>query len=187
MPVNDRRKETRIGVRFPCELAFGSQRAAGTVLDLSAGGLSVAADGRLDQGDIVFVRLHPKGRSSIDIETLVWNIRKIRSRGKPSKRLGLVLSEAPDEFLDLLRSKGQAPVADGARAAASADSCAPEPEVEDGTEAPAGERGFRVRVKQSASTRTRGILVFARSTEDAAEKALTEAGAGWSLVEVVAR
>jgi hypothetical protein len=31
------------------------------------------------------------------------------------------------------------------------------------------------------------ILVFAVSAEDAAEKALAEAGAGWSLLEVASR
>ena len=42
----------------------------------------------------------------------------------------------------------------------------------------------RARVKQSDTTRTRVILVFAASAEDAAEKALTEAGTGWGVLEV---
>lgn len=192
MSENERRKEDRIKVRFPCDLAFGRKSTSGTVLDLSPGGLSVAVDSKADQGDNVFVCLHPKGRSSIDIQALVWNVRRINGRGKrkASARLGLVLSEAPDEFRDLLKSKTPPPAAEPARAAASAESVesrSPEPEIEQEAEAPPAERGFRARVKQPATSRTRSILVFAESAEDAEEKALAEAGAGWSLLEVAAR
>jgi hypothetical protein len=189
MTANDRRKEARIKVRFPCELAFGRERASGMVLDLSPGGLSVESDRKLDQGDNVFVRLHPKERSSIDIEGLVWNVRGIKRRGnrKASTRLGLVLSEAPDAFLDLLKSKAPAPVAKAPQPAQSAEPRLPEPEAAPEVEPPAAERRFRTRVKQSATMRTRVILVFAESVEDAAEKALAEAGAGWSVLEVESR
>ncbi len=186
MNSDERRKEERIKVRFPCEFVFGRERASGTVLDLSAGGLSVASDRNADQGDSVFVRLHPKGESSIDIEALVWNVRTVKSRGKrkASTRLGLVLSEAPHEFLDLLKSKAPSPVRQPAESAAPRS---PEPEAADEAETPAAERRFRARVKQAATTRTRVILVFAESAEDAAANALAEAGAGWSLLEVAAR
>ena len=189
MSEKERRKEDRIKVRFPCDFAFGRQRTSGRVLDLSPGGLSVAVDSKADQGDNVFVSLHPKGRASIDIEALVWNVRRINGRGKrkESLRLGLVLSEAPDEFLGLLKSKTPRPAAEPARAAACAESRSPEPEFEQEAEPPPAERGFRARVKQSATSRTRAILVFAESAEDAAERALAEAGAGWSLLEVEAR
>ncbi len=185
--VRERRKEARVKVRFPCELSFGRERVSGTVLDLSPGGLSVASDRNADQGDNVFVRLHPKERSSIDIEALVWNVRSVKRRGerKASTRLGLVLSEAPDEFLDLLKAKAPSPVAKPAQPR----SPRLEIESESAKEAeppPAGHR-FRVRVKQSASTRTRVILVFAESVEDAKAKALAEVGAGWSLLEVASR
>ena len=67
----------------------------------------------------------------------------------------------------------------------------PEPdaanEAEAETEPPPAERRFRARVKQADTTRTRVILVFAESAEDAGEKALAEAGAGWSLLKVAAR
>lgn len=181
MTGNDRRKEVRIEVRFPCELVFGGERTSGTVLDLSPGGLSVAADRSVEQGDEVFVRLHPKGRSSVDIEALVWNVRGIgrRANRKASKRLGLVLSEAPDEYLGLLKSKKPPRVAEAPR---SAEPRSPEPVSE--AESPAAARRFRARVKQSATTRTRVILVFAESAEDAAEKARAEVGRGWSLLEV---
>jgi hypothetical protein len=181
--TNDRRKEDRIKVRFPCELVLGRERASGTVLDLSPGGLSVACNSKADQGDSAFVRLHPKGQASIDIEALVWNVRGIKSRGKQeaSTRLGLVLSEAPDEFLEFLRAKAARRVAEPAQPRS------PEPEEVNGAEPPATERGFRARVKQSATTRTRVILVFAASAEDAAERALAEAGPGWSLLEVAPR
>jgi len=188
--ANERRKEERIKVRFPCDLAFGRERASGIVMDLSAGGLSVAADRNVDQGESIFVRLHPKGRPSIDVEALVWNVRSVKSRGKgkASARLGLVLSEAPDEFLELLKSKAPTPVAKPRRPARSARGRTPEPdaanEAEPETAPPPAERRFRARVKQSDTTRTRVILVFAASAEDAGEKALTEAGTGWGLLKV---
>ena len=186
MTAEERRREERIKVRFPCDLAFGRKRASGMVMDLSAGGLSVAADKRADQGESVFVRLHPKGRPSIDIEALVWNVRTVKrgGKGKASARLGLVLSDAPDEFLELLKSKAPTPVAKPRQPARSAERRAPEPEPVLETPPPPAERRFRARVKQSDSTRTRVILVFAVSAEDAAEKALAEAGTGWSLLEV---
>ena len=196
METNRRREEERVKVRFPCDLAFGRERASGMVLDLSAGGLSVSSDRHAQQGESVFVCLHPKGRSSIDIEALVWNVRTInlRGNGKASTRLGLVLSEAPDEFLDLLKlnSKSKAPVA---KAAKSAQARSPRPEAEPEiereaapeSEPPAEEHRFRARVRQSDSSRTRVILVFAESAEEAAEKALTETGDGWSLLDVASR
>jgi len=190
MTAEERRKEERIKVRFPCDLAFGKKRASGMVMDLSAGGLSVASDRSADQGESVFVRLHPKGRPSIDVEALVWNGRSVKSRGKGKAvaRLGLVLSEAPDEFLELLKSKAPTPVAKPRRPARSAKGRTPEPdaanEAEPETAPPPAERRFRARVKQSDTTRTRLILVFAASAGDAGEKALTEAGTGWGLLEV---
>jgi hypothetical protein len=196
MTAEERRKEERIKVRFPCDLASGRKRASGMVMDISAGGLSVAADTILDQGESVFVRLHPKGRASIDVEALVWNVRAVKrgGKGKASARLGLVLSEAPDEFLGLLKSKTPARVAKPPKPARSAKRRSPEadvakeaepvPETVLETPPPPAERRFRARVKQSGGNRTRTILVFATSAEDAAEKALAEVEPGWILLEV---
>ena len=74
-----------------------------------------------------------------------------------------------DEFLDLLKSKRPPAVAKARQPARSAESCSPETAKEVGS--PPAESRFRARVKQSNSTRTRMILVFAESAEDAAEKA----------------
>ena len=96
----------------------------------------------------------------------------------------------PEEFLELLKAKAPAPVAQPRRPAQPAEFAqprSPEPEAAKEAEPPAAQRRFRARVKQSATTRTRAILVFAESAEDAAEKALAEAGAGWSLLEVASR
>jgi len=164
MATDERRRDVRIKVRFPCELAFARQRASGTVLDLSAGGLSVEVDGKAEQGDSVSVRLEPKGRSSIDIEAFVWNVRGMRRRGKgkAATRLGLVLSEAPDEFLDLLKSKAPRVTRPGQPTKPS-QSRSPEPETAPETEAeaalevepPAAESSYRAHVKQPGTTRTR--------------------------------
>jgi hypothetical protein len=201
MTANERRKDERIKVRFPCELDFGPERALGTVRDLSAGGLSVAADRSAEQGDSVFVRLHPKGRASIDIEALVWNVRTVKSRGdaKASTRLGLVLSEAPDEFLDLLKSKAPPRVTRPGQPTKPSQSRLPEPETAPETEPeaepesapeiepPTEASSYRAHVRQPGTTRTRTILVFATSAEEAAERALVEVGAGWNLLEIASR
>jgi hypothetical protein len=180
MTTSDRRKHERIKVRFPCELAFGSERVSGMVCDLSPGGLSVEADRTAEQGDSVFVRLHPKGRPTIDIETLVWNICTLRRRSTQATwtRLGLVLSEAPDEFLELLKAKTRTPVAQPR---------SPQQEATHETEVRPEAQRFSVRVKQSATSRTRAILVFAESPADAEAKALAEAGTGWSFLEATSR
>ena len=80
MDGSEQRKHERMKVRFPCELTCGRDRASGTVRDLSAGGLSVQSDKPVDEGETVRVRLHPKGRPAIDIEALVWNVRRLRER-----------------------------------------------------------------------------------------------------------
>ena len=192
MTAEERRREERIKVRFPCDLAFGSVRASGMVMDVSAGGLSVVTDKNADQGESVFVRLHPKGHPSIEIEALVWNVRRAKKKGngKATVRLGLVLSEAPDEFSKLLKSKTPARVAKPSQPAPPARQGSPEPRPEVEPEPvlkalpPPLENRFRARVKQSDTNRTRMILVFAASAEDAAEKALAEVEPGWILLEI---
>jgi hypothetical protein len=179
-------------VRFPCELAFGRERASGMVHDLSPGGLSVEADRSAEQGDSVFVRLHPKGRPTIDIQAIVWNVCTMRRRktGNLSTRLGLVLSEAPDEFLDLLKAEAPAPVRQPCSPRLDpppATGPPPATESPPATEPPPAARRFSVRVKQAATSRTRAILVFAESAEDAQAKALAEAGAGWRSLEALSR
>jgi hypothetical protein len=188
MSGKERRKQERIRVHFPCELTLGRKSAAGTVRDLSAGGLSVETDASPDQGECVRVSMQPKGRASIDLEALVWSVRTLRNRStkNTSTRLGLVLSDAPPEFFELVKPKKTTqPVASSPRPTATP---APPPETGTETEPETCEevRRFRVQVKQSASSRTRRILVFAESEEDAKEKALAEAGAEWGVLEVFA-
>jgi hypothetical protein len=175
---------------------FGRERTSGMVWDLSPGGLSVEADRRAEQGDSVFVRLHPKGRPSIDIEAIVWNVCTMRRRktGGLSVRLGLVLSDAPDDFLDLLKAAAPARVGQPCSPRPEPElETKPEPEPEPkpepahATGPPPAARRFSVRVKQSATSRTRAILVFAESAEDAEAKALLEAGAEWSSLGAASR
>ena len=198
MDGSEQRKHERMKVRFPCELTCGRDRVSGTVRDLSGGGLSVQSDKPLDEGETVRVRLHPKGRPAIDIEALVWNVRRLRERrnGKVSARLGLVLSDATDAFLDLLKA---ATPTKAARSAAPEElrrlplrerqhsreaATSSEANTASESEPPAPERRYSVRVKQSATSRTRTILIFAASDEDAKARALVETGTGWSVLQV---
>jgi hypothetical protein len=183
------------------------------VRDLSYGGLSVESEHGADQGDSVRVRLEPPGKPPIEIEALVWNVRDGRSRrtGGELHRLGLVLSEAPKEFEKLVSGHTRrAPKTSPRRPAhprrparkpaeAPAEQAAPEPsetlprlpppepELEPPPEIELEDvlQRFHARVACRGTSRTRRILVFAASAEEAEEKALVEVGDDWSLLEII--
>ncbi len=176
----ERRSQERIRVRFPCEVELQGRRGSGTVRDLSAGGLSVQTDMPVQEGDELQLRLQPKGRPALEIQALVWHLHGTRNRssGECSTRLGLALSKPADAFLDLLRAYQPAP---------SQTPVAPPPPgspVRPARKTEQRERQHRVRVKQSATSRTRPIVVFARSDSEAKTTALEETGSGWAVLDV---
>ena len=75
-----------------------------TVRNVSAGGLSVQIDQPAEQGETLSLTLNPDRRSEIKIQGIVWSVRRFKvTSGKTAQyRLGLVLSEAPDSYLELL-------------------------------------------------------------------------------------
>lgn len=185
MAGTERRSHDRIRVRFPCELQLSRRSGSGTVRDLSAGGLCVQTHLQAQEGDELRVRLHPKGRASLDIQALVWTVAGVRDRrsGERSLRLGLVLSDATQAFLDLLGSRTQAAPASRPTASRARPSTAPKPPRKPAAR-PAPERAYRVRVRQAAGSRTCTLMVFASSGEAAEATALAEAGEGWSVLGI---
>jgi hypothetical protein len=197
----------------------GGKPVEGLVRDVSAGGLSLQAPIEAEQGDSLRVLIPREGtRPAVQLQAIVWHVRTVRSRGsgKTARVLGLVLSDAPDAFLDLLeslrpsrsrrvrRTATRKPVAKVGRKPeppAAEREASPATAVEDG--APPGEaaapdekpeqpgfarpRRFQVRIKMSAQPRTRSILVFADGASEARETALREAGEGWRVLAVEAR
>ena len=188
----------------------------GTVRDVSVGGLSVQVEMKVDQGDVLSVVLQPNLRDPICVQAIVWHCRRVKQKtsGQVSSRLGLVLSDAPDDFGDLLgipkvpeaplrepeasvppagaKAKPKSPAKSAAKAATPK---AAKPPTGSRTHAstraarsePAGlprPDRYRVRVKMNAGPRSRSILVFARDEEEARGSALAETGVGWSILEI---
>ena len=187
MSENERRSHERIRVRFPCAVELGGTRGAGTVRDLSAGGLCVQTNLTAQKGDAIRVELQPRGRPSLVVQALVWNLLGMRSRssGDCSTRLGLVLSDATDDFLELLRCYERTPARTAAEPTQPAQP-APCPRKQPAAKAELRERErkHRVRVKQSNGSRTRTLVVFAGSLAEAKERAIEETGGDWTVLDV---
>jgi hypothetical protein len=77
------------------------------VLDISEGGLSVHTQLDVEQGEPLLVRIEVPRGDDLDLETIVWHIRRGRRRdnGEPSNLLGLMVSDAPAAYLKLLSKK----------------------------------------------------------------------------------
>jgi hypothetical protein len=157
--------------------------------------MSVQVDMTVAQGDVVNVTLHPDNGQEMVVEAIVWHARKVRMRrsGTTSYRLGLILSNAPDAYLELLEAKEPAPRAAPKPKASSktktalrtssgvtGDASKPDPVQQ----TPPKPNRFRVRVKQETNPRTRSILVFAQCEDEARTSALEETGSGWMILEI---
>jgi len=179
--MSERRRSERIKCRFDCELLGGAKPVAGTVVDLSAGGLAVRCGGSLQQGDSVTVRMAVPGHGKLDVEALVWHVRNARRRdsGEPVQLLGLMLSKAPDAFRDLV-PKGPSDVSVVM-------------EDEESEQRPASfAKGValvphRVRLKHLSTPRTRVVTVDAASTHEACAIAARELGKEWAVLEALGR
>ena len=104
--TNERRANPRTMCRIPCEVQSSSDRAGGTVLDVSKGGLSVQTTIEAHEGDVLLVHLRMPGeREFLELESIVWCTRSLRDRrtGERFSVLGLVLSKAPEVYFKLLR------------------------------------------------------------------------------------
>lgn len=179
--MSERRRSERIKCRFECELLGGGKPVAGTVVDLSAGGLAVRCSGSVQQGDSVTVRMAVPGRGKLDVDALVWHVRHARRRdtGESVQLLGLMLSKASDAFRDLV-PKGPSDVSvvmedddAGQRPASFAKGIALVP--------------HRVRLRHLSTPRTRVVTVDAASTQEACSIAARELGKEWAVLEALGR
>ena len=183
---SDRRRSERLGCRFRCELSNGKKPLQGMVRNVSQGGLSIQLTEAIEQGETVVIALYPEDREpAVDVEGIAWHAREARGRhqGQRFHLLGLVLSKASDDYLDMLQKlRASKATATPSRKRTRASS-----EVNPESHPAAAERRYRIRVQQPGSPRTRSIVVFAESTAAARVNALAEIGDGWNILAILPR
>ena len=171
----ERRKATRVRCEVPCTIAVGRKPVPATVRNVNATGLGV--DAPLDLvvvGDEIDLTLQPPGRPPIDLVAVVWHARVVRraAGGDPFAQLGLVLSEANDDYVRWIDSS-LPPLARAPSGAVGGLPAAPAPRLR-----------FAVQVAHADSSRTRRILVVAADAGEARALANDAAGPGWCVVSV---
>lgn len=202
--MKERRQSERIKCRFRCELTVACARPfAGTVVDVSSGGLAIRTDTDVaQQGDSVTVEMEVPGRGPLSIEAIVWHVRRARRRdtGDIVQLLGLMIAKAPDDYFKLARSTRPASTARRSDAATEASKknlagasspetavrpppgpapCASKPATPSVSEL----TPFRIRLKHRSSPRTRVISVDASSSDEARSIAAAELGGEWEILE----
>ncbi len=103
--TNERRANPRTKCRIPCEVQSSSDRADGTVLDVSEGGLSVQTTIEAEEGDVLLVQLLVPGeRECLELESIVWRTQSVRDRRTDEcfSVLGLMLLKVPEVYFKLL-------------------------------------------------------------------------------------
>lgn len=167
----ERRKAARVRTQIPCSILVEDKPVAALVRNVSASGLGVDAPLELvGAGDEIEVTLRPPGRAPVDLVAMVWHARAVRRAGGGERfaQLGLVLSEASDDYARLVDAL--LPTGDHAELAAPAEG--------------APRLRFAVQIACPDSSRTRRVVVFAATAEQARELAHEAAGSGWSVVQV---
>jgi len=174
----EQRKSARIPCRFPCEIVGAHAKASGVVLDVSEGGLSVQTEVAFETGDSLQLRLQPPGCAEIGVEGMVWHARRVRQRqsGEVRSVLGLMLSEAPDEYGKLV---SKAPPRED-----RADSDSRAGARRRTHESPTELRAFHIRLKHRSGPRTRVLSLSAQSETEARTLALRELADEWELLEI---
>jgi hypothetical protein len=195
------RRSARIKRRVTCEFEVGGRRYRGIVLDLSETGLFVQTEATPGPGARLRLRFHATGNGeAFEVEGSVARRQVAPPQLAQVVRggLGLRVHAPPPAYFELLGQSAAEAAEAGARAAMAARGIAPgrapagagsaAPKAAGTTpaappEPPPGEP-FRVRVKQSDGPRSRTLAVTARTPEDAAKKALADAGRGWEVLRV---
>lgn len=167
----DRRKERRIKRRMSCELFADGRRYRGFVRDVSPRGLFVQMQTAPPFGTEVDVRLRIEREPAIDLRALVRRERRVPSRlaSVAPAGIGLRITTAPALYYELLKRFTAAPPPNASRGRRG------------GVAQPDG-RSYRVRIKQVGGPRSRTIVVGGTSSEEAAERARSEAGPGWDVL-----
>ena len=174
----ERRKSERAQCRLRCELVRARERASGIVLDISEGGLSVQTQLEVEQGTALAVRIQLPNEGWLELEALVWHVRKGRHRQTNELRvvLGLMLAKAPEAYFELLPRATQT------------EPAPPADEVESQQPALAGDSSslcaFRVRIRARSGPRTRELSLSAESDDEARSLAVAELGRDWDVLEI---
>jgi hypothetical protein len=188
----ERRQHERTLCCIPCSVEIYGKDVDGTVRNISAGGLSVQVNLPVAQGDVLNLTLKPDGLTRIDVQGIVWHDRRRKkTSGDAVQRIGLVLSNAPEAFRELLptpkpkleKSESMPPVAEEQKLPAKSPTPAARAEPPKPADCPKADR-YRVRVKQVSSPRTRSIMVFAEDEDEARKFAREETGEDWQILEV---
>jgi len=148
------------------------------ILDLSEGGLSIRTEMEIDQGESLRVCFQTPDGEAIEVDSLLWHSRRVRSResGEDAWVLGLMVSNACEAYSRL------APGAQAQRSEPPSPSVASEPDALEEDDL----LGFRIRVKQCVGPRTRLLTLSATSDEEARALAVTHLGDDWEVLEILA-
>jgi hypothetical protein len=173
----ERRKSARMSCRFPCEIFGTGSQDTGMVLDLSQGGLSIRTAFEAEQGESLTVRFKAPGGEAIEVDTLLWHVRRLRDNGggKGIRVLGLMISSACEAYSRLLPEAQGAPCEPADRTEVGG------PDADDDGEL----THFRIRVKQCSGPRTRVLTLSAESQEEARTLAVTQLGSDWEVLELL--
>ena len=167
----ERRATVRIRCHIYCQLALDEGARTGTIVDLSTGGIGLLTSQPIQEGEAVRVKLAPRGGKPIEVDTLVWHARCLRTS---RFAIGLVISEPSADYFDTIQALSeQLPVTP------KPDGLAPSQTSPE----PANTSTFSIRARQRDSSRTRTLYVDARSLEEAHTRALQALGSEWALLE----
>ena len=185
----NRRLETRLRKRIPCEIVEGDSRGRGMVLDVSPKGLFVQTLKPIDPGveiDVVFAP--PTLDRSIEVRASV--VRNLRVpphlASVASGGVGLRIILAPPEyyaFIAALTLREDKPAA-----AKEPEEPKPKPKkrkLPPRMPKPETMTRYRIRAK-TAGNRTRSLIVSATSLGQAESQVLEELGNDWKIVSVEA-
>jgi len=173
--------DPRVKKRIPCELSFGGDRHSGIVLNVSRGGLYVQTSVGPSPGDRVEIDLAPPSapKSAMNLRaTVVWKrvvSRRLLSGGHGG--IGLQIEQADASYYDFVGTLLPDQTIAQPAAAAPTSAAPQKPEA-----APAPR--YRVRVRELGRPRSKTLLVAGESEQQAGERALFEAGEGWTVLEV---
>jgi len=178
----ERRNSPRAKCRLRCELTHLHQRVSGTVLDISEGGLSIHTQLEVEQGELLLIRIEVPSQGYLELETIVWHIRRGRRRdsGEPCNLLGLMVSKAPAAYFTLLPHTAP----DEPHALERTLEPKPRPLPDLGTDSP-GLHSFRIRVKARSGPHTRLLSLSAESESEARALAMSELSDKWHILEVL--
>jgi hypothetical protein len=166
-------------------------------VSLSEGGLGIETGQRAEVGESMRLRILPRHPSrTVSVEGIAWNDQPARSalQGGGLRLLGVVVSDPPDAFLELLdelekrgspaaarreraRKRPAAPAGDNEQDLPRSRAPLPPPKPEPEEALPV----FKVRLKQVGGPRTRVVAVRAHSVAEATERAQAELDRAASL------